>query len=1787
MKKITTLLFLLGVVNFICIDTIAQYHGSVITDPKELDIIKGTPYDNISLNDFLFNNEVGSPKVPVKILNYLLPLNVKVEGIKIRNTKRLVLDGEFNIEPCQPDFPVGMINSHTNISNNDKINSNSKDDEILVAEIVLDEITRGYHIVQVKFYPVSYNSEGKTLTLLTEINFTIEYSQSDKTFTQPKKISKRRNDLVKSQIRSMIENKDDLEKFKGGAKEFVNDDYNLNVHKKEDENSTSNQTNGPLKSAALNSISTKVEDQFIPDYIIITSEELKDAFKSLADWKIQKGVPAIIKTKEEIEENYPGTDIQEKIRNYLIEQYVNFGGLFVLIGGDIDVVPARLVDGVSTTPQLKDLPTDLYYATVDGDWNANGDGTWADGYSYAYEHYVGRAPASTIEDAEVVVTKMIGYEKLISGNTDYVENLCTYAAFLVRDNNDFYVDHFKYFKQFALSHVPSNCNMKYLFDHHDCNTTDGYNYHYDGGTCVEGDYELNKVNFINSLNGTLGSGKPHIIFHIDHSGVTGLGTSGLMKNESFRNTDISSLTSSGQYQIMWGSGCESAIFTKESIGEKFVTSENTDIAAYIGNADYGWSGEYTYYDAFYYTIYNGGYNPVLGACFQAITSWTTSVYYPKNRQRLTLFGDPEANIWTKSPSQLGVAVTPGTLVNGNNTIVVSVNNLQSGDAAQICIWKETEIYITEPVTSNGNYTFNISPEKEGSVWVTVTGQNYIPYQESLTVNLSQDRNLYIEDATVVDDNSGQTIGDGDTKIAAGETVEIYPKIKNNGLLTTSNVSVVVSSSNTNVVTIKPGYSTISVGDIASGELKEAVSPFVIDIASDAEQILENAPSADQVKLILTITEGSGASYNDEIYLEIYAPDIEQRNKIVVNTTDGDLEIEANETINFQVELFNGDLVSSGDLTASITALSSNIESITNNTVSYNSIGSLDQNVGEQSFQFNLSNNYVTDDAIMFSIHIENSLGREWNYVFDLNGKPDQFDIDLLWTDPSETSIIIGCDDIDSPEFKYNVYRCDVDDDDNLVGEFQVVNDFLLEHAYFEDVNLEELTRYAYKIGVVNDEGNESILSDYIITGTSYPVKMNFPVEMNINLGAIYGSPICVDVNKDLKMEIFTATEAKDVDAIIVGLNYDGEEMFDIDGNLTTKSGLATIDAKVEAGLAIGDVDSDNNLDVVVATRGGNENSAVAYKTIDENGGYEPNKVYQYFTDHIYYRAPVLCNVDNSPDGSIETILCSESNTSGISIIDNEGNLMCTFGTGLGWSIGVAAVSDLDNDGDMEIIRGGTNGVYIWHHDGTNFGSQQPVFTITDKAFYTPPIVCDLENDGVKDILVLGINDKNHPPYIGKVYVINSSGNLKTGWESGAGSFEVDEYWHAPGIAVGNLDGAGALEIVTSGKEKMLILNADGTVLQDIYLRRFYPYKSTPVIGDIDGDDDLEVVITDRANGDLLGYNYDGKPAKGFPLKMDIGSYGSACLTDLEHNGKTDIVAVSENKIYAWETSGNANSIAWGSSRANNWNTGSLDEEFLLPESPDVQIVDEFVDFEDAEGGITIYGSLYEEGEIESYYDFEVNQNEVYGISDLPVIKGERIKLTTSAINEFGHTESENEIWLYNSVCDESNSFSTNDDFIDGVDIQKFESSDVIVAGGNVVIPLNSNAIFSAKNTITLEPGFFAPVGAFFYAYIEGCDVTELKRASIQSKDGEDVEEEMDNAAAIYIYPNPNRGRFTISSNCSDCEYTALVYNMNGQLIYHKTFKNEQEINMSEEAKGIYILIVRSPESVVQYKIIIN
>ncbi len=192
---------------------------------------------------------------------------------------------------------------------------------------------------------------------------------------------------------------------------------------------------------ALISISSAHADEDLTGmdrvYLVITTSDMAEAFTTLTNYReTEKGgsYTTHIETMEFIEANYEGADRAEKVRNYIKYSYKNHGTRFVVLGGDADgdmenhIVPMRGLyqkyesDGEVVTEDAA-VPSDRYYAYLDGNFNSDGDEYWGeidDGedinpeYKYLdwyYDVAVGRIAADSSIEALNHINKVIAFEK--------------------------------------------------------------------------------------------------------------------------------------------------------------------------------------------------------------------------------------------------------------------------------------------------------------------------------------------------------------------------------------------------------------------------------------------------------------------------------------------------------------------------------------------------------------------------------------------------------------------------------------------------------------------------------------------------------------------------------------------------------------------------------------------------------------------------------------------------------------------------------------------------------------------------------------------------------------------------------------------------------------------------------------------------------------------------------------------------------------------------------------------------------------------------------------------------------------------------------------------------------------------------------------------------------------------------------------------------------------------------------------------------------------------------------
>ena len=77
-------------------------------------------------------------------------------------------------------------------------------------------------------------------------------------------------------------------------------------------------------------------------------------------------------------------------------------------------------------------------------------------------------------------------------------------------------------------------------------------------------------------------------------------------------------------------------------------------------------------------------------------------------------------------------------------------------------------------------------------------------------------------------------------------------------------------------------------------------------------------------------------------------------------------------------------------------------------------------------------------------------------------------------------------------------------------------------------------------------------------------------------------------------------------------------------------------------------------------------------------------------------------------------------------------------------------------------------------------------------------------------------------------------------------------------------------------------------------------------------------------------------------------------------------------------------------------------------------------------------------------------------------------------------------------------------------------------------------------------------------------------------------------AGLSIYPNPNNGQFTVSSEDFDGDVTFQIYSVSGSLLNEKITTGEQTVSFDNELPaGTYFLRIISGDKVAARKIVVE
>lgn len=346
-----------------------------------------------------YMNIPGAPHLTKKVVTIALPPGAVVEQVNFSG-KRIAL-GTCSIPPTPPNLPL-MDNQNLfekvmrsyQLQKNKFYQSNQPFPQDYGRILSIGGL-RKYTVVTVVCYHFSYRPLTEQLYYSPEIAIEIRYRMPSPGTRRARFWQKLRDDTTFDEI----------------ARKIV---YNWQEAKTWYRTTTPKRANG---------------------YYIIIPASIQHAVDTLVAYRQSQGYNVNVITKEYIEANIPGIDLQQKIRNYLRQNLTDIE--YVLLVGFIDDIPWRNMvpfnddpDSPYNDPNISPIPSDLYYAELSEpdslSWNYDRDTYYGEVFDslgqpngddlpdYHADIHLGRIPFSTDYVIEDICAKMVGFDS----NTD-------------------------------------------------------------------------------------------------------------------------------------------------------------------------------------------------------------------------------------------------------------------------------------------------------------------------------------------------------------------------------------------------------------------------------------------------------------------------------------------------------------------------------------------------------------------------------------------------------------------------------------------------------------------------------------------------------------------------------------------------------------------------------------------------------------------------------------------------------------------------------------------------------------------------------------------------------------------------------------------------------------------------------------------------------------------------------------------------------------------------------------------------------------------------------------------------------------------------------------------------------------------------------------------------------------------------------------------------------------------------------------------------------------------------
>ncbi len=514
---------------------------------------------------------------------------------------------------------------------------------------------------------------------------------------------------------------------------------------------------------------------------------------------------------------YSGSDDAEKLFNFIGDLYENNEGSleYLLLGGDDDKVPTRYLWANASRWDYDDqYLSDVYFSSPKTDWDRDGDGRYGereDIESIGIENIsfpikVGRFPVSSVDEARIMVQRVIGYETSPEeGNwtrRGIVASSLMEAPNIINDPltpadegfDDFKDNGYKAFLNYTYRYIPRSLD---LIEFHDYEMYEGGSYSNTTDSLGIGDIPdaldqgCSFFTFAGQSFYDIDSDwDPPVAYSLaQYIDPWGLSSGGEAFGEALTYEDTWNLSNGQRLPVAYISSCDSANFTSpgDTSLENMVRSPNGGAICLIGSTGVSWRGEGTDYTLGNWYLLSRFWEKMMttGRPGDSLfwlkqnyidTKWdeyATKEVLLIELYTYNLLGDPALTAWIGDPLSIQLKGQTSDHFAGGDTYSARVTDMVGNPLSNVRVslfMNSTDEVFSATTGPDGYAEVQTSFTSGGPIQITATGRNLIPVTLQ-TIVLDQPVDLMVD---------GSTLEIGPLPLTEGELAVFKATIRNIG-----------------------------------------------------------------------------------------------------------------------------------------------------------------------------------------------------------------------------------------------------------------------------------------------------------------------------------------------------------------------------------------------------------------------------------------------------------------------------------------------------------------------------------------------------------------------------------------------------------------------------------------------------------------------------------------------------------------------------------------------------------------------------------------------------------------------------------------------------------------------------------------------------------------------------------------------------------------------------------------------------------------------------------------------